>query len=102
MTRASGSQARPRRRQNAAMPHGSLVSQDLGETPVKAEPNGAATQGDEVADFKEAILEKLTYSVGKDRGSARDHDWFAATALAIRDQIIDRWMDTTHATYQHG
>ena len=56
----------------------------------------------DVAAFKQAILAKLTYAVGKDPNSARDHDWFAATALAVRDDIIDRWMDTTRATYQGG
>ena len=56
----------------------------------------------DVAAFKQTILAKLTYAVGKDPNSARDHDWFAATALAVRDDIIDRWMDTTRATYQGG
>src|SRR5215212_10933763 len=56
----------------------------------------------EVAALRQAILDKLTYSVGKDPKSARDHDWFAAAALAVRDDIIDRWMDTTRATYQQG
>jgi starch phosphorylase len=69
---------------------------------VKAPPNGAAAAS-RLADpkqFREAILAKLTYSVGKDPTAARDHDWFAATALAVRDAIIDRWMDSTRATYQ--
>ncbi|KAA2238210.1 glycogen/starch/alpha-glucan phosphorylase [Salinarimonas soli] len=41
--------------------------------------------------FREAILDKLTYAVGREAGSARDHDWFVATALAVRDRIVDRW-----------
>jgi starch phosphorylase len=60
------------------------------------------TRKGEVATLKAAILDKLAYSVGKDPGSARDHDWFAATALAVRDRIIDRWMDSTRGTYEHG
>lgn len=50
--------------------------------------------------LREAILAKLTYSVGKDTATARPHDWFAATALAVRDRIIDRWMDSTRSTYR--
>ncbi len=41
------------------------------------------------------ILEKLTHSVGKDPVVAKNHDWLAATILALRDRIIDRWMATT-------
>jgi starch phosphorylase len=46
------------------------------------------------------ILEKLTHSVGKDPIVAKDHDWLAATILALRDRIIDRWMATTRAAYR--
>jgi glycogen phosphorylase len=64
-------------------------------------PNGgAAAAATDAAGFRAAILAKLTYSVGKDPTTAREHDWFAATALAVRDLVIDRWMDSTRATYQ--
>ena len=39
--------------------------------------------------LREAVLEKLTYTVGKDRNSASPRDWFIATALAVRDRIVD-------------
>ncbi|MFL5033967.1 MAG: glycogen/starch/alpha-glucan phosphorylase [Microvirga sp.] len=67
-----------------------------------ARPNGGAAAAARVdpASFRDAILAKLTYSIGKDPSAARDHDWFAATALAVRDHVIDRWMDSTRATYQ--
>jgi starch phosphorylase len=74
-----------------------------GEQPAKtARPNGGAAVAARVdpASFRDAILAKLTYSIGKDPSAARDHDWFAATALAVRDHVIDRWMDSTRATYQ--
>src|ERR671923_331741 len=50
-----------------------------------------------------AILDKLRYAVGKDIAHAHDHDWYVATALAVRDQAVDRWIATTrriHATRQ--
>ena len=52
--------------------------------------------------FRASILNKLTYAVGKDILNAHDRDWFAATALAVRDHIVDRWMDSTRATYVDG
>ncbi|HEY7384967.1 MAG TPA: glycogen/starch/alpha-glucan phosphorylase [Beijerinckiaceae bacterium] len=67
-------------------------------------PDGAdrTPSKDEIAVIREAILTKLTYAIGKDPHAARGHDWFAATALAVRDRIVDRWMDSTRATYQSG
>jgi glycogen phosphorylase len=62
---------------------------------------GTRERESDIAAMKAAILDKLTYSVAKTPGSAREHDWFAATALAVRDDIIDRWMDSTRATYRH-
>ena len=52
--------------------------------------------------FRQEILKKLIYSVGKDTRSASERDWFFATALAVRDRIIDHWMDSTRRTYRTG
>ena len=46
----------------------------------------------DVAALQAAILEKLTYRVGKRRSIATDRDWLMATAYALRDQIVDRWL----------
>ncbi|HEX2512488.1 MAG TPA: glycogen/starch/alpha-glucan phosphorylase, partial [Xanthobacteraceae bacterium] len=53
----------------------------------------------DAAQLREAILAKLTYSLGKDPLHAGPYDWFMATALAIRDRVIDRWMHSTRQTY---
>jgi starch phosphorylase len=42
--------------------------------------------------FQQAILAKLTYGVGTNPAHATGHDWFVATALAVRDRAMDRWM----------
>ncbi|MBF9194936.1 glycogen/starch/alpha-glucan phosphorylase [Microvirga sp. BT290] len=55
------------------------------ETAQPAEGNGAEV-------FQQAILAKLTYNVGTNPAHATDHDWFTATALAVRDRVMDRWM----------
>ena len=57
---------------------------------------------EEVAAFRERVLRKLTYSVGKDPENASDYDWFHAVALATRDSTIDRWMDCTREAYTGG
>ena len=48
------------------------------------------------------ILEKLTYFVGKDPVVARPHDWLKATIYAVRDRIIDQWMESSRETWQTG
>ena len=53
-----------------------------------------------VAFLREAIVEKLKYAVGKNPIVASRHDWFVATALAVRDEIVDRWVDSTTKTYR--
>ena len=50
----------------------------------------------------QAILAKLTYMVAKDPAHALEHDWLIATALAVRDRIVDRWIDATRRTYRDG
>jgi glycogen phosphorylase len=56
----------------------------------------------EVADLEQAIVGKLRYAVGKDPAHAAVHDWYAATALALRDRVVDRWFATTRRTRSRG
>ncbi|WP_252273328.1 glycogen/starch/alpha-glucan phosphorylase [Pseudomonas subflava] len=56
----------------------------------------------EVAAFKQSILAKLKYAVGKDAGNAFDHDWFEAIALAARDHVIDRWEEASAQMDRRG
>lgn len=58
----------------------------------------ARLSGDPVADLREAILAKLTYVIGKSPRTARDRDWFAATALALRDRVVDACIDGESST----
>ena len=54
---------------------------------------GAARNGGpNVAELRELILDHLISTTGKDRSSASQHDWFIATALVVRDQIIKAWI----------
>ncbi len=51
-------------------------------------------------DLKRRVLERLVYSVGKDVSHAVPRDWCVALILAVRDRVVDSWMETTRRTYQ--
>jgi glycogen phosphorylase len=63
-----------------------------GEVPVDMEPGT----------FSFKIVEKLTYSIGKDTSAAKPHDWLTATILALRDRIIDRWIESSREVHETG
>jgi starch phosphorylase len=54
---------------------------------------------DQVVAMRRALVAKLTYAVGKDPIVASPHDWYIATALVVRDRIVDRWFPSTRAIY---
>jgi starch phosphorylase len=55
-----------------------------------------------VAEIKSAILAKLRLAIGKDAGMATRHDWYKATALALRDRIVHRWVTADKESYDAG
>ncbi len=59
-------------------------------------------QTDDVVALRKAVVAQLTYTVGKDPLVATTRDWFVATAFAVRNRIVDRWMHSTRATYAEG
>ena len=63
---------------------------------------GAAAEQAAIAAAREAITAKLTYAVGKNAVTASDRDWFLATALAVRDRMVDPWIASSKATYATG
>src|SRR5262245_43904029 len=61
-----------------------------------------ATPSDDVEALRRLIVEKLTYSAGRDPLIASDRDWFVAAALALRDKIVDRWLHSTRTDNEAG
>src|SRR5262245_52006814 len=55
-----------------------------------------------VDQFKAAVLAKLTIAIGKDPPTATGRDWFVATALALRDRIIHRWLAAERMSLARG
>ena len=70
--------------------------------PLPLQPSPPAPTAEEIAAFRDIVLHKLTYMVGKDPAHAQEHDWLVATARAVRDHVVDRWMDATRRTYRDG
>jgi starch phosphorylase len=56
----------------------------------------------EVEAFKAGVLAKLALTVGKDGDAATARDWFVATALALRDRVIYRWLAGNRASHAEG
>src|SRR5262249_973021 len=57
------------------------------------QPQTAQPGADDEAELRRAIQAKLVYSLGKSSSTASDRDWFLAIALALRDRIVDAWME---------
>src|SRR4051795_8242584 len=56
----------------------------------------------EIEAFKASVLAKLALMVGKDGDAATPRDWFVATALALRDRVVHRWLAVSRASYAEG
>ena len=68
---------------------------------IETAAEGDAITRADVAAIRAAIVNKLTYAIGKRVVTARPRDWFVATALTVRDRIVERWIasnDETHRT----
>ncbi|SHO59863.1 glycogen phosphorylase [Pseudoxanthobacter soli DSM 19599] len=78
----------------------SPANQEHLETVSVESPGGP--RGEDAASLRADILDKLTYYVGKSTITASDRDWFVATALAVRDRVVDRWIASTRATYENN
>src|SRR5690242_14731656 len=68
---------------------------DMPEALLASARQNVDTDSDEVRLLRRSILEKLVYATGRDPMVATDRDWFVATALALRDRIVDRWHQST-------
>ena len=55
-----------------------------------------------VTEIDTRIIDVLRHRIGKDERAAKPHDWFTATVLALRDDVVDRWIESTRATYDSG
>jgi starch phosphorylase len=50
--------------------------------------------------LKRSLINLLVYAMGKDHIMATHRDWFHTTALAVRERLIERWMETMRSYYR--
>ncbi len=50
--------------------------------------------------IKQALHNHLVFSCFKTESAATPRDWYQATAYAVRDHVVERWIKTTDAYYQ--
>lgn len=53
-----------------------------------------------IKDYKQHLLNQLTYTLSKDMYSATERDKYNATVLSIRSQIVSKWINTQQAYYR--
>src|SRR5688500_8264710 len=55
----------------------------------------APLSDEDVEACRAAILAKLTLAVGRTPDNASDRRWFVATALSVRDRVVNHWMEAS-------
>ncbi len=54
----------------------------------------------DIKDYKQHLLNQLTYTLSKDMYSATERDKYNATVLSIRAQIVNKWINSQQAYYK--
>ncbi|HUO43632.1 MAG TPA: glycogen/starch/alpha-glucan phosphorylase [Burkholderiales bacterium] len=62
----------------------------------------AEALGLDAASLRHSISNRLMYTVGKDSVAASKLDWLFALSSAVRDRLVERWMDTTRLQYKQN
>ncbi len=57
-------------------------------------------RGQDRVSLKHSFANRLIYSLGKDPITATHRDWFHTTAYAVRERLIERWMETMRSYYE--
>ena len=70
---------------------------DMPSNPDTFHPDSA---GCDAAALRRAIANHLLYTTGKMPDTAQPRDWLYAISMAVRDRLIERWMETTRAHYR--
>jgi len=66
------------------------------------EASSGATRQDEAERLRADVLRSLLYDLGKSRVAARERDWYMAVAYAVRERIVDRWIEEGRDHYANG
>jgi starch phosphorylase len=58
-----------------------------------------ASNAKNIPDLKQALVDRLIYSIGKDPIDTQERDWFFALAHVVRDQLTVKWMESMRRYY---
>src|SRR5450830_1118986 len=58
--------------------------------------------GRDVESLRHSVANHLLYTVGKDPVAASKRDWLYALSAAVRDRLVERWMDSTRRQYKQN
>ena len=75
---------------------------DLVKGAARSLPDDELRSGSSVESLKAAVLSKLAYAIGKTTPDASQRDWFLATALAVRDRMVQGWQHSYEKTNTIG
>jgi starch phosphorylase len=56
--------------------------------------------GNDRDSVRRSLANRLIYSLGKDPITATNRDWLNTTAYAVRERLIERWMETMRSYYR--
>ena len=72
------------------------------DTKTLPDTSKAASAGRDTESLRKAISAHLLYTIGKDSVAASRRDWLYALSAAVRDRLVERWMDTTRRQYRQN
>jgi len=68
----------------------------------KLSPSNNKALGMDAEALKESVVNHLEFSLGKDEYTATAHDFYSSMALAARDRLIERWIETQQTYYNQN
>ena len=72
---------------------------DIDKKKSKLTPSSGELLGMNADSLKKAFVNHMKYSLGKDEYSATEYDCYSSIALAARDRLIERWIETQQTYY---
>jgi len=69
------------------------------DTQVRTNGSALVAPAGDTESLRQAVSRHLLYTVGKDTVAASKRDWLYALSAAVRDMLVERWMDTTRRQY---
>ncbi len=79
-----------------------MTTEQRGGTDLEPVLESELRSGSGVESLRAAVLAKLAYAVGKTTPDASERDWFIATALTVRDRIVQGWQRSYERTNAGG